>query len=798
MLTMILFVMLEREMSGIRNMAQLAFAVSIFKSLLFFTVDLSLRNDLIIKPYVADNVFFHLPMSTLFLGAALMFLQLFIILSIFKYLQKRISKILTLSLLYTATFIIIISMDGVFFPLIELGFSPELKIGILGDIKGKFILAISYGLPLLLFTLVFHKKIAGYSEMKFHLSGLLDFSRDRLIEEVNLQREAVEASEKKYRELVELAQEGIWVIDSDSRTTFVNPSMEKMLNYDEGEMLGKELFSFMDERGAEIAKKKLDLRQEGIAEQYDLEFIRKDGERRIVTMQAAPIIDEDGDYAGAIAGVIDITERKFAEEILQAEAQRNEKILNTMLDGFVFADADGNILRVNPAYSEMMGYSEKELLQMNMRELDVKLSSEEVDRRIEQMVSFGSDRFETQHKHKKGHVIDLDISVSMMQLGETPLVAAFMRDITENKKAVKTLEQSEMRLRKYFEQELLGMAITSSEKVWIEANDALCEMFGYSHDELSELTWAEITHPEDLDTNFLLFEKMMAGEIDSYSLEKRFLRKDGSLVYAELSASPVRKDDGSLDFLITLINDVTERKQAEDQKTQYMYELAILNELGNMMRESLSQDHIVNTAISGILEATASSMVFLLLRNGKDFEVAGKKFSHLENENIRLPTHIVESCLCGLAIRDNQPVYSKNIPTDKRCAWNECKDIGMISGATLPLYSDDEVIGVLGLGNTEIRDYELQSSYLETLASTVSLSLQNARLYQKVREDAAELDKRVEERTQRLNNMVELMSGREVRMAELKKVITTLRTQLKEEGVEPSAYDPLLGPDKEW
>jgi PAS domain S-box-containing protein len=121
-------------------------------------------------------------------------------------------------------------------------------------------------------------------------------------------------SEEEYRQLVELAQEGIWLIDKNSNTTFVNPSMAKMLGYSENEMIDKPLFSFMDEQGVEIATHNVERRKQGIAEQHDFEFIRKDGNRITVAMVTAPITDKDGNYEGAIAGIIDITERVQAEE----------------------------------------------------------------------------------------------------------------------------------------------------------------------------------------------------------------------------------------------------------------------------------------------------------------------------------------------------------------------------------------------------------------------------------------------------------------------------------------------------
>ncbi|MDD5093458.1 MAG: PAS domain S-box protein [Dehalococcoidia bacterium] len=126
--------------------------------------------------------------------------------------------------------------------------------------------------------------------------------------------EAQQKSERKYRQLIETLHEGIWVIDRNSSITFVNPRLAEMFGYTVEEMQGKHLFSFMDEQGIETARNMERLRR-GIKEQHELAFVRKDGSRIHVIMETSPMMDERGVYAGALAGVQDITERKQTERI---------------------------------------------------------------------------------------------------------------------------------------------------------------------------------------------------------------------------------------------------------------------------------------------------------------------------------------------------------------------------------------------------------------------------------------------------------------------------------------------------
>ncbi|MDD2733310.1 MAG: PAS domain S-box protein [Desulfuromonadaceae bacterium] len=147
---------------------------------------------------------------------------------------------------------------------------------------------------------------------------LLSTERQILKEQERLRR-----SEENYRRLLDTIQEGIWVIDADAVTTFVNPRMAEILGYTTDEMIGRHLYSFMDEQGKQRADDSIERRKQGIKEQHDFEFIRKNGERIYTRLETGPIFDESGQYAGSIAAVADITERKQAEEEIR---QLNEEL----------------------------------------------------------------------------------------------------------------------------------------------------------------------------------------------------------------------------------------------------------------------------------------------------------------------------------------------------------------------------------------------------------------------------------------------------------------------------------------
>ncbi|MBD2188463.1 PAS domain-containing protein [Pseudanabaena mucicola] len=125
------------------------------------------------------------------------------------------------------------------------------------------------------------------------------------------------------------------------------------------------------------------------------------------------------------------------------------------------------------------------------------------------------------------------------------------------------LQASENLCRRYFDQDMIGMAMTSPSKGWLNANHRLCEILGYSFAELQELTWDQITYADDLDMNLEYFNRIISGETEGYEFDKRFIHKSGKIIYTRLSVQAHRQPDGNIDFLVVLIQDISDRKKVE-------------------------------------------------------------------------------------------------------------------------------------------------------------------------------------------------------------------------------------------
>jgi PAS domain S-box-containing protein len=182
--------------------------------------------------------------------------------------------------------------------------------------------------------------------------------------------ESLAHSQRRYREIFEIAQEGIWLIDAEANTVEVNQRMAELLGYTPDEMLGRHLFDFMDEQVREEAKVFLERRRKGIAEKYDFCFRTKAGADCWAIVSTAPMYDAQGDYAGALRLVTDITERRRSHEDLRTQEERLRLILASTGEGIFGLDLHGRCTFANRACIDLLGFTDEEdLLGKRMHEL---------------------------------------------------------------------------------------------------------------------------------------------------------------------------------------------------------------------------------------------------------------------------------------------------------------------------------------------------------------------------------------------------------------------------------------------
>ncbi len=377
---------------------------------------------------------------------------------------------------------------------------------------------------------------------------------------------ALRESEKKYRQLIENAQEGIWAIDKDTYTTFVNPRMAEILRYTVDEMQGKHLFSFMDEQGIKICKRNLERRKQGIKEQHDFEFVRKDGTRVYTSLETSPITDDDGNYIGALAFVTDITERKKAEEELRESEKKYRTLYETIRDGIAGGPMDGGIFECNQAFAEMLGYSKDELKNLTYQQLTPK-RWHQMEAKIvkEQILKRGySDEYKKEYIRKDGTVFPVSARVWLIrdEDGKPEGMWGVVRDITERKRAEEALR---------FQSEIAAnmsegvYLIRASDGVIVYTNPKFEEIFGYGPGgmigkHVSIVNAPTEKSPEETAKEIMEFinkHGFWRGEINN-------IKKDGTPFWCYASVSMFDHPEHGRVWVV-VHTDITERKRAEEE-----------------------------------------------------------------------------------------------------------------------------------------------------------------------------------------------------------------------------------------
>jgi PAS domain S-box-containing protein len=221
----------------------------------------------------------------------------------------------------------------------------------------------------------------------------------------------------------------------------------------------------------------------------------------------------------------------------------------------------------------------------------------------------------------------------------------------------------------------------------------------------------------------------------------------GQTHWVETKFVPIRDKSEAVVALLGIARDITERKQAEEALQKRAQELVTLNSMGRRVSASLSIDQVVQAALDEVIPSITPDLAFLMLKHGNELVLSGFAPKDSPYTKPTLPIHRVGQCLCGLAASLGQPVYSRDIFNDERCISEECKQTGMRSFAALPLFSNNAVIGVLGLATEAERDFSKDANFLETLTSQVAAGLQNAQLHEQQQLYAQRLEERVRQRT---------------------------------------------------
>lgn len=404
--------------------------------------------------------------------------------------------------------------------------------------------------------------------IKYFEGTLKDITeRKRAEEELN-------KSKEQYRQIVETAQEGIWVLDENNYTIFVNKKMCEMLEYSREEMMGKQNYYFKDEEGRAKAKEDIERRKMGITETQISKFVTKKGKEVWTSVSTNPIFDDDGHYVGALGMFTDITERKKKDEELVLAKQKFQAIFDNTADGIYQSTIDGKFIMANPSMARIFGYNSPEELISSVTDIGTQIYADPEERRkmSEIILEQGHvEDFELQVLTKNQNIIWVSANIRIVKddKGGISYFEGTLEDITERKKAEEQLLNLSNRLQLANRAASIGIwdwDIINDHTVWDVEMYRIYNADMNDHKPISEV-WSATVHPDDLARVNEELQMAIKGEKD-YDTEFRVIWRDKTVHYVNGHALVLYDKNGKAIRMIGTNMDITERKEAEEEILQ--------------------------------------------------------------------------------------------------------------------------------------------------------------------------------------------------------------------------------------
>ena len=385
----------------------------------------------------------------------------------------------------------------------------------------------------------------------------------------------------------------LWAVDKKGFFTFYDGKCAELLGIKTSERIGINIFELYGERSEICGNVRKSLQGETLSDVAEVRGLWLEN-------SFTPLYSEKGQIEGVVGLSIDVTEKLKKDNLLRQNEKKFATIFEDSKIPKIVCSWPHIILKdVNRAWCETFEYQKDEVIGKSSLELKLFPELEKNTDSHNKIIETDTlEDFETIGRTKSGKELILSISGSVFELSGEQYVVFSEQDITESRRLEKQMAAT-------FNAAAIGILHTGVDGKWLKINQKFCQIIGYTEQELQHIDFSSITHPDDYPRNLQEFTDFIKNSENNYSIEKRYFKKDRSVIWVKLTGSAVLGSNGQTEYYITFIEDITLNKKIEEEKVALSISERAAQQASQMKSEFLANmSHEIRTPINGVMGIT--------------------------------------------------------------------------------------------------------------------------------------------------------------------------------------------------
>ncbi len=546
--------------------------------------------------------------------------------------------------------------------------------------------------------------------------------------------------EKRLRQqlmAIEAATDGIAILDLHRTFTYLNGAYVRQFGYiGANELIGKtweEVHEYNQLEAVVLPRLQSQGRWQG-------EVIAKRSDGSTFPAELSVTMIEGNEF---ICVCRDISDRKLVEKALRDSEAELRTIFAAMTDVVIVRDRQGRCLKIAPTNPKNLY---KPTAQMIGKTLHDVMPVQQAD----SILGYIQEALNTQQTVSCEYSLmigDVEIwfaeNISPLSQETVILVG---RDVTVYKEAEAALRDSEERFRSTFEQATVGICHVALDGRFLRSNQKHCEILGYTQAEILHLTFMDVTYPDDLDEDLKGCQSVLAGDISTFKMEKRYIKRDGSIIWATLTVSLVRELSGEPKYFVKIVEDISDRRLAQEALQRQIDRALLLKQITTEIRQSLDAKQIFETAASQIGRAFSSNrcLISTYIHEPEPELLLMAEYLEGDYESLRdFDIEIYGNLFAQSVLSQDAAVSSLNVYADPLLQDVEpiYRQVGLKSVVAVRTSYQGEPNGVIYLHQCDrFREWTIDEiELLEAVADQVGIAISQAKLLEQERKQRQEL-----------------------------------------------------------